>query len=81
MTDQFKTALARALASSAITAAMTFLTTWQTTDDPKTLTIAAGTAFLTPLALRWGGEGYLDTVRAERRKSEEIHATPAPRIQ
>lgn len=67
MTDQFKVALARGIAQSVITGALTFFTTWQTTDDIKILVTTTAISVLSPLALRFGAEGYIDSVRAAKR--------------
>ena len=41
------------------------LITWSQTDDVKTIVIAAGTAALTALGFRGGGEGWFDNNRAK----------------
>jgi hypothetical protein len=40
-----------------------FLASWSTTDNAKTIAIAAATAFLAPFAARFGVEGTYDTNR------------------
>ena len=65
MSEQYKAALIRALITGVITSALTALSTWATTNEPKTIIIAAGTAFLTPFAARFVGEGAYDTQRAK----------------
>ena len=47
MSEQFKSALIRALIISVVTGIGTALTTWATTDETKTILIAGGTAFVT----------------------------------
>ena len=56
-------AFLRALVVGILTGASTFLTTWSTTDDAKTIGIAVATAFLAPFLTRFGGEGAYDTNR------------------
>jgi hypothetical protein len=41
----------------------TVLAAWSTTNDAKTIGIAAATAFLAPFLARFGGEGTYDTNR------------------
>lgn len=65
MGNEYRVAFVRALILGSITAAMTFLTTWATTSDPKTLFITSATAFLAPFATRFGGEGRLDSQRVQ----------------
>lgn len=56
-------AFLRALVVGVLTGASTFLTTWSTTDDAKTIGIAVATAFLAPFLTRFGGEGAYDMNR------------------
>ena len=56
-------ALARALIVGVLSGVSTFLATWSTTNDAKTIGIAAATAFLAPFLARFGGEGTYDTNR------------------
>ncbi len=65
MANEYRVALVRAVILGSITASTTFLTTWATTNDPKTLFITSATAFLAPFAARFGGEGRLDSQRAQ----------------
>ena len=65
MTSEYRVAFVRAVILGSITGATTLLTTWATTNDPKTLFITSATAFLAPFAARFGGEGRLDTQRAQ----------------
>ena len=53
----------RALVVGALAGISTFLATWSTTEDAKTIGIAAATAFLAPFLARFGGEGTYDTNR------------------
>jgi hypothetical protein len=80
MSAQFNAALIRALIIGLVSAATTALTTWSTTDDGKTIAIAAGTAFLAPFLARFGGEGSFDTHRAEAGdvRPGDVGARPAP---
>lgn len=64
MSEQYKAALLRGLVVAIPTSLLTFLSTWTTTDHPKTLVIAAATAFLAPFTARFGGEGHYDSRRA-----------------
>jgi hypothetical protein len=63
MGEQYKSALIRALIIAVLSGVATALTTWATTDELKPIIIAGGTAFLTPLIARFGGEGTYDTRR------------------
>ncbi len=56
-------AFLRALVVGVLAGVSTFLATWATTDDAKTIGIAAATAFLAPFLARFGGEGTYDTNR------------------
>lgn len=64
MTPQLRAAFGRALYQAVILGLTTALTVWATTDEVKTIIIAAGTAFLGPLALRGVVEGAIDSQRA-----------------
>ena len=79
MSAQYKSALIRGLILGALTGASTALATWATSGDLKTILIAAGTAFLAPLIVRAGGEGYFDTGRASRGdvRAGDVQALPA----
>ncbi len=60
-------------------AALVALTTWATTDEPKTIIVAAGTAALLALGFRGLGEGAFDANRAANndvRKSDVPVAAP-----
>jgi len=80
MTAQLNAALVRALIIGLVTAAGIALTTWSTTDDGKTIAIAAGTAFLAPFLTRFGGEGGFDSQRAKAGdvRPGDVGALPAP---
>lgn len=67
MTTPFNVAFQRAAVQSLVTGLLIFFTTWQTTDDVKVLATTTAIGVLTPLAMRFGVEGYLDTIRAEKR--------------
>ena len=56
-------ALVRASILGVLSGISTFLATWSTTNDAKTIGIAAAVAFLAPLIARFGGEGAYDTNR------------------
>ena len=56
-------AFVRALVVGALSGVSTFLATWSTTSDAKTVGIAAATAFLAPFLARFGGEGTYDSNR------------------
>jgi hypothetical protein len=56
-------AFLRAVVVGVLSGLSTFLATWSTTDDAKTVGIAAATAFLAPFVARFGGEGTYDTNR------------------
>jgi hypothetical protein len=56
-------AFLRALLVGLFSGVTAFLATWSTTDDAKTVAIAAATAFLAPFAARFGIEGTYDTNR------------------
>jgi len=64
MSDQFKVAFVRALIIAFVTSLSTGLTTWATTDELKTILIAAGAAFSATFLSRFVGEGAYDTQRA-----------------
>ena len=65
MGNEYRVAFVRAVTLGGVTAATTLLTTWATTNDPKTLFITSATAFLAPFAARFGGEGRIDNQRAQ----------------
>ena len=68
MNPEFRTALTRALLTASLTGISAFLVMWSTTDDAKTLVIAALTPALAVLMARFGVEGAIDTqsrVKAE----------------
>ena len=79
MSEQYKAAAVRALLIASVSAASTALTTWATTNDPKMLFIAGGTAFLAPFAARLGIEGTYDSGRANRGdvRSSDVGVAPA----
>ena len=56
-------AFVRALVVGVLSAVSTFLAAWSTTNNAKTIGIAAATAFLAPFLVRFGGEGTYDTNR------------------
>jgi asparagine N-glycosylation enzyme membrane subunit Stt3 len=56
-------AFIRALVIGLLSGLSTFLATWSTTGDAKTIGIAAATALLAPFLARFGGEGTYDTNR------------------
>lgn len=56
-------AFVRALVVGLLSGISTFLATWSTTNDAKTIGISAATAFLAPFLVRFGGEGTYDTNR------------------
>lgn len=60
MNNPLVVAIIRALYIACGTGAAVALATWATTDDPKTIIIATGTAFLGILGFRGGGEGIFD---------------------
>jgi hypothetical protein len=64
LSDQYRTALRRGTGISLVTSASTFLTTWATTSDAKTLFITTATAFLAPFGARAAYEGRRDTKAA-----------------
>jgi hypothetical protein len=66
MNEQYKAAFVRASITGSLTGATTFLSTWATTSNAKTIFIAGATAFLTPFVARFGGEGRIDTQRVQR---------------
>ena len=70
MSAEFKTALFRGLLTAALVAVSGFLATWSTTDDVKTLIIAAAVPAVATLMARFVGEGTVDT-RAARPASDE----------
>lgn len=64
LSEQMKAAIGRGLIIAIPTAILTFLTTWSTTSDGKTLVIAAGTSLIGTFLARSGLEGLYDTRRA-----------------
>jgi hypothetical protein len=62
-TTPYYGAFVRALVVGFLSGVSTFLVTWSTTDDAKTIAIAAATAFLAHFLARFGGEGTYDTNR------------------
>jgi hypothetical protein len=56
-------AFLRAVILGILSGVSAFLATWSTTNDAKTIGIAAAVAFLAPLIARFGGEGTYDTNR------------------
>lgn len=62
-TSPYYAAFLRALFVALFSGVSAFLATWSTTDDAKTLAIAAATAFLAPFAARFGVEGTYDMNR------------------
>ena len=78
MSDQFKSALIRALILSTVTAVGTALTTWSQTNDGKTIAVAAGTAFVAAFVARFGGEGAYDTKRDQQGEVHDGDVAPRP---
>ena len=81
MNAEYLSALVRGVLLAAFVGASTFLTTWATTDDEKTLIITTGTAVLGALAARFGIEGTIDSRRAKQLPAPEPVigvSTPAP---
>ena len=66
MSPEYRTALFRALLSAVLVGASGFLAVWATTDDTKTLIIAAAAPAIATLMARFGVEGSVDA-RAARR--------------
>ena len=64
MSAEFRVALFRGLMTATLVAISSFLATWATTDDTKTLVIAALTPAIAVLMARFGVEGALDTKAA-----------------
>ena len=62
-TTPYYGAFIRALVVGFLSGVSTLLATWSTTDDAKTIGIAAAIAFLAPFLARFGGEGTYDTNR------------------
>lgn len=58
--DSTKIAAVRAMLSALVVGAMSAVTVWATTDDPKAVAVAGLTAGLGILAARLGVEGYID---------------------
>ncbi len=71
LSEQMKAAIGRGLIIAVPTAILTFLTTWSTTGDAKTLVIATGTSFLGTFLARSGLEGLYDT---RRHRAGDVHA-------
>lgn len=69
------TAWLRALYQAIGQAALVGLLTWATTDDLKTITIAAGVAALTALGFRGMVEGSFDAHRAQ---TNDVRASDVP---
>jgi putative flippase GtrA len=65
MSEQFKSALVRALIVGGLGALVTLLATWATTDDATVIVVAVAAAFVAPFLARFGGEGAWDTKRAK----------------
>jgi hypothetical protein len=79
LSAQMKAAIVRGLVIAAPTAALTTLTTWSQTSDPKTLAIAGATSFLGTFLARSGLEGTYDTKRQHdgNVNAADVGATPA----
>jgi hypothetical protein len=71
LSEQVKAAMTRGLIIAVPTAILTFLTTWSTTSEMKTLVIATGTSFIGTFLARSGLEGLYDQNRA---KTGDVHA-------
>ena len=63
-TTSYYGAFVPALVVGFLSGVPTFLVRWGTTDDAKTIAIAAATPFLAPFFARFGGEGTYDTRRS-----------------
>jgi hypothetical protein len=72
LSEQVKAAAVRGLIIAVPTALLTFLTTWSTTGDAKTLVIATGTSFIGTFLARSGLEGLYDQNRA---KNGDVHSS------
>ena len=72
MSAEFRTALVRALLTAVLVGVSGFLATWATTDEPKTLVIAALTPAIAVLMARFGIEGARDTQARVRAEDEAI---------
>ncbi len=70
-------AFLRALLVAVLTGVSTFLSTWSTTNDAKTIGIAAATAFLAPFIARFGGEGTYDTNRDTKISAGHAEMSPS----
>ena len=70
LSEQVKAAMVRGLIIAVPTGILTFLTTWSSTDEMKTLIIATGTSFIGTFLARSGIEGLYDTNRA---KTGDVH--------
>lgn len=66
MSPQFMSALKRGLVLGVISAAATFFAMLGPEVETVTLVKAVGSAFVAPLASRFGLEGYYDTRRARK---------------
>lgn len=80
MSPQLRSALVRSLVIAVPSALLAALTTWQTTNDTKTIFIAGATAFLAPFIIRFGGEGLYDSNRAQKGqvKPGDVQPLPSP---
>lgn len=65
-------AFVRALVVGLLSGISTFLATWSTTNDAKTIGIGAATAFLAPFLVRFGGEGTYDTNRDTKITAQQL---------
>lgn len=64
MNTPYAVAAVRSILTAIFTGATTFLATWATTDDPKTLIITTGTVVIGVLVSRFGVEGTIDTKKS-----------------
>ena len=78
MSDQFNSALIRAVILAVCAGATTALTTWANTDDGKTIAVAGGTAFIAAFVARFGGEGAYDTHRDQAGEVHDGDVAPKP---
>lgn len=72
MNTPYHGALLRASVVGLLAGLSTFLATWSTTGDAKTIGIASATAFLAPFVTRWGGEGTYDTNRDTKMAAGDV---------
>lgn len=72
MNTPYHGAFLRAAIVGLLAGLSTFLATWSTTNDAKTIGIAAATAFLAPFVARWGGEGTYDTNRDTKMAAGDV---------